>query len=135
MTTIIPVIAAFGNEQEFQAQLDMQIAAHPELDIDFALVDLIAGGMNFTVRTADGTVGAVLVSVRQGIGFVALQFDTISVAGADAPAAYVESISRELPALIIDSLDVLFAEQVNAGNIWEGMTVTDGAITATFVEP
>ena len=125
--TLAPVPVAFTITEAmlFQA-MQAQISSNPAIvDIDFALVDFVPGNINLTVRMTDGTLGEVAVSVVDADGFVVFQIDSITVGGAAAPVAFVESVQRELMTLLVDSFDVLLVQQFGAWQYVASMVVTE----------
>jgi hypothetical protein len=133
-----PWLAASGliTEQELFAQMQTEIAAHPEWDTGFALVDLVPGGMNLVIEARDGTAIDVIITViDDSSGVVALQITDITVRDVDEPEGYIEIINLELMPLLVSSLDALFTQKVGVGHNLTSMTVSDTAIDAFFASP
>jgi hypothetical protein len=60
------------------------IATHLAItEIEFVLVDIVDGGLSLTIRTADGTLGIVSVSLADtGQGYIIIHIENITVGGA-----------------------------------------------------
>lgn len=132
----VVVFEAISEEALFNQFVTEIVENQLAQDINFVLPDFVPGGVNYTVRTTDGTVGEVVVAViDEGTGFVLMQIGSITVDGADAPAHYVASINRELIPLFIGSLDALVEQSIGPGHDLDSMTITDTVIDATFTQP
>lgn len=119
------------NEQEFQYAVDNQLAQSESLD--FMLVDARDGHLMLTVRLVDGVVGDVMVIMsNQGGGMVMFQFDRITVHDpADSLSAFDSVIRRELPALLVDSLDEVIENVLGSGVQINGFAIGEVGLFVT----
>jgi hypothetical protein len=111
-----------------------QIAAGNGGDITFVLVDFVPGEMRLSVQVEGGVVGNVTVAVDDTGGFASLRVTSITVNGAPAPQSYATVVSRDLPPLLIGSLDALFLSQFAYGRRLESLTIDGQGLTATFTD-
>lgn len=107
-------------EQEFQAQIQDNIGDQQQnktiTDIEFVLADFVPNGIETTIRLTDGTVGAVSVEFWSNNEFGGFLFDGITAANPDFQAHFEVAVNRELPRLIIDALNSLFARKLESEN-------------------
>jgi uncharacterized repeat protein (TIGR01451 family) len=115
MNAIDGAVFTISDQQLFNA-IAAEIAHGPvPQDIDFVLPVVGSDGINMTVRTTDGTVGQVLVTITNNKGYLVMEIDRITVNGASAPAHFSQGINRELPLLLTASLDTLVGQQATPG--------------------
>jgi hypothetical protein len=124
---IILLEVTIDEQQLFNAMADTIATNGATADIDFALPNLVPGGIALTVRVQD-VIGDVLVNVESNEGFATFQLGETTVGGAPAPADYVDAIQRELMPLLIDSLDMLFAPYFAPEGDLKSMVITDREI-------
>lgn len=127
----------FISEREFFAQMQLELANNPASQIlDFAVIDFVPEKVNMTLRTVDGTVGEVELSVTDPeTGFVIVRIVSITVDGAEPSEAYRQAVNRELPPLIASSLKTLSDQKVGLGSDLDGLWMTDNALAAIFLAP
>lgn len=107
--TPTPVANVTFTESQLQAPLDAALSVHSG-QVDFVLVNYIAGQMRLTVRTRAGTVGVVPVLMVHQSGIVQITFGAMTVGSGAAPADFVAAAHAELPGLLVPALDaMLFA--------------------------
>jgi hypothetical protein len=117
------------SEQALHNAMEDEIAANPAIsDLEVTVPNLVPGEIVLAVQV-NGVVGTVRVTLTDAGGFVVIQYLDIMVGGTAAPTDFVVSINRELPVLVINSLNPLFGEHGGLVSI----TMTDMEITVVLL--
>jgi hypothetical protein len=121
------------SEQAIQQHLQTQIDAQGQA-IEFALVDFVPCGILATVRTADQTVGKVLVTMMpSSTGAITMTTgDMTMLDGSRASSAFIAAVNQEFVPLLLDGLDAAFAGRVGADPDLENLIITQDSLAATF---
>jgi len=130
----IPELSAANfTEQEIQHHLQAQIDAQGPT-IEFALIDFVPCGIQVTVRTADQTVGRVLVSMMpSSTGAMTMTTGEIALLdGRPVSAAFIATVNQEFMPLLLDAFDAAFSERVGVDHDVDNIIITKDALAVTF---
>jgi hypothetical protein len=101
--------------------------------IDYVLPVLVAptqdtlGGIRVVIRMADRTIGDAFVMIRDGGGFAIIEVMNILVDGAPTPTGFAVDVNRELPILVVHSLNALLGSYTDLESISvseQGLSIT-----------
>jgi hypothetical protein len=93
-------------ENELHDAMQNEIASNPDIvDLEFVLPDFVPDAINMTIRTTNGVVASLTVTITDDNGVAVIQLGTPMVAGVAAPADVIASVNRELPQIITAALD------------------------------
>lgn len=108
-------VFSLSNEQVFNAiAAEINIGTGSE-EIDFVLPVVGADGIDLTVRTTDGTIGQMQVTMASSQGLLMVKVENVTVNGNQAPGEFLDSVNLELPRLLTQALDTLIAQQAAPG--------------------
>ena len=114
------------NERELFNQMVEEVASDPTIDgVEFTVVDFVPDDLNMTIRTADGVVGNVILSITMAADYMVLSIDSILVDDAPAPESYVAMVTSDLPSIIVRSLDALLQQKIGTYYTLDTVNVAD----------
>ncbi|NWG16187.1 MAG: hypothetical protein HXY41_06085 [Chloroflexi bacterium] len=123
-------------EAQFQEEVDRRVADLPS--IDRAIVDFVPGGIQVELTALGGealTTGIVLVTVELTGSFATIAIGDIQVNAPEPPQVYVQVVSSDFFAMMLDSLDSILKQRLGPNQQLRDIAVTDSVIEVTLLVP
>lgn len=123
-------------ESQFQEELNRQLASYSSMQR--ARADFVPGGINVELTALGGQAfitGNVFVSIELTNGFATISIGEITVNAPEPPEAYVETVTGDFFALMVNVLDTILTQRVGEENDLENIVVTDTTMEITLLVP
>jgi hypothetical protein len=123
-------------EGQFQEEVNVQVASYPA--IQRARVDFVPDGINVELTASGGEAfitGNVFVAIQVTGSFATISIGDITVNAPEPPDAYIETVTGDFFALMVNVLDTILTQRLGEEHNLENIVMTDAAMEITLLVP
>ncbi len=123
-------------EAQFQEEVNVQMTSYAA--IQRARVDFVPGGINVELTALGGQAfitGNVFVAIQVTGSFATISIGDITVNAPEPPEAYIETVTGDFFALMVNVLDTILEQRLGEEHNLENIVMTNAAMEITLLVP